>query len=242
VSYQFPVDPNVLDALGNPIDAHATYHAGSRNSTAMLYADNFGNVMAPAAQTALYPAKQTGTVAAGAAGMEWHQVEISKIGNAVDWKVDGISLITLDTTNFVSEPAGGNIMFGHSDTNAGPSADEDRFNLLFTLIDNIKVSTIEPAPATNPDFNGNMLVDAADYVIWRKNSGLTGSGTRATGDANGDMNVNQVDYDLWKAAFGSTITGGVGAAVPEPASALLSMFAAMGTLVTRRRRESSTGA
>jgi hypothetical protein len=235
VSYQFPADPLVLDNLGNPIDEHATYHAGSRNSSAMLYADNFGNVTAPAAQTAAYP-QQTGTVGPGAAGMEWHQVEISKVGNTVDWRVDGVLLISLDTTNFVSEPAGGNVMFGHSDTNAGPSADTERFNLLFTLVDNVKVSTITPGPAVNPDFNGNMLVDAADYVIWRKNAGLTGSGTRSTGDANGDTNVNQADYDLWRGAFGTNIASGAVAAVPEPGCGLLCVFAALSGLAVRPRR------
>jgi hypothetical protein len=227
VSYQIP--------SATPEDDHATHHAGSRNNTASLYADNFGNVGAPAAQLALYP-QQTGATQPGALGMEWHEVEIAKIGTSITWKVDDVLLISLDTTNVAVPPGGGNILFGHSDINAGPSADPERFNLLFTLIDNIKVSTIEAAPATNPDFSGNMVVDAADYVIWRKNAGLMGSGTRATGDANGDMNVNQADYDLWRGAFGTSIAGGVAAAVPEPGSGLLCMFAAVGVLVTRRWR------
>jgi hypothetical protein len=231
VSYQVPVV--------TPEDEHAAYHAGGRNNTADLYANNFGNIEAPAAQVALYP-QQTGATGAGSLGMEWHEVEIARIGSSITWKVDEVLLISLDTTNVAVPPGGGNILFGHSDINAGASADPERFNLLFTLIDNIKVSTITPGPTTNADFNGNMVVDAADFVLWRKNLGATGTGTRATGDANGDTNVNQADYDLWRAAFGTSVGGGVGTAVPEPACGLLSMLAALGASLSRQRRESST--
>jgi hypothetical protein len=238
VSYQTPADtgynPDLLDNVGEPIDHHATYHAGSRNNTAALYMDNFGNVEAPAAQVALFP-QQTGATAAGSVGMEWHEVEIAKIGDLVTWKVDGVLLITLDTTNFVTPVAGGNIMFGQSDINATVSMDPERLNLLFTLIDNVKVSTIDEPPAVNPDFNGNRIVDAADYVVWRKNAGLMGTGTQATGDANGDMNVNQADYDLWRAAFGASLPAAAGAAVPEPGSLGLCLIAAIGVVATARR-------
>jgi hypothetical protein len=239
ISYQVPpLNPELdVDAVGQPIDSHATYHAESRNNTATLYADNFGNVEAPPAQVALFP-QQTGATAAGSLGMEWHEVEIAKVGNSITWKVDDVPLISIDTTNAVFPPGGGNILFGHSDINAGASNDPERFNLLFTLIDNVKVSTIEDTPSANPDFNGNMVVDAADYAIWRHNSGVKGTGTRATGDANGDMNVNQADYDLWRAAFGTNITaGGVRAAVPEPGSISIGCIAAVAVLFSRWQRK-----
>jgi len=60
----------------------------------------------------------------------------------------------------------------------------------------------------NADFNGNTIVDAADYTVWRNNLGLAGSATQPMGDANGDMNVDQADYDAWKASFGTTPSGG----------------------------------
>ena len=54
------------------------------------------------------------------------------------------------------------------------------------------------------DFNGNGIVDAADYVIWRK-----GLGTIYT----------QADYNVWRNQFGKSAGGGAGistnAAVPE---------------------------
>ena len=103
MSYQVPIDTTVLDGLGQPIDSHATYHAGNRsnnpNSTtapaAALYVNSFPSVEVPAAQTALFPETQHGSTVAGALGFAWHQVEIATVGNTVTWKVDGVLLITL---------------------------------------------------------------------------------------------------------------------------------------------------
>ncbi|HEY3391185.1 MAG TPA: hypothetical protein VGK58_00650 [Lacipirellulaceae bacterium] len=84
---------------------------------------------------------------------------------------------------------------------------EDRFQL------------IAVSGGDNADFNGNNLVDAADYVLWRKNNGLMGGATQAQGDANGDGNVDAADYSAWVAGFGSTPTpGGGGQAVQHLAN------------------------
>ena len=78
-----------------------------------------------------------------------------------------------------------------------------------------------PVPSVNGDYNGNGVVDAADYVVWKKNFGLTGGATKAQGDGTGDGNVASDDYDYWRTRFGNT-TGGSGTgglattAVPEP--------------------------
>jgi hypothetical protein len=55
------------------------------------------------------------------------------------------------------------------------------------------------------DFNQDGVVDAADYVVWRKTDGT------------------QAGYDLWRANFGRTTGAGAIsiATVPEPASAML---------------------
>jgi hypothetical protein len=65
------------------------------------------------------------------------------------------------------------------------------------------------------DYNGNGVVDAADYVVWRKGLGAT---------------YTQNDYSVWRSRFGSTSGSGAGAtatrAVPEPTTLGLLMFAA----------------
>jgi T5SS/PEP-CTERM-associated repeat protein len=71
------------------------------------------------------------------------------------------------------------------------------------------------------DYNGNGVVDAADYIVWRKSQNQTGPGLAA--DSNGDGVVNFADYNFWRSRFGAIVgTGlGLGGAVPEPTCATL---------------------
>jgi len=76
------------------------------------------------------------------------------------------------------------------------------------VIDNFKVETFSASVAG--DYNGDGKVDAADYVMWRKNPAGFG------GDPAG--------YTAWRASFGTPPGSGAslgGSAVPEPASAVL---------------------
>jgi hypothetical protein len=111
--------------------------AGSSNASDAYYA-GFGNNAAPAEQLALFP-QQSGATLVGSAGMEWHEVEIAVGLLNVTWTVDGLLIATVplldDTVN-----TGNNIFFGHSDTNASSSTDPNDSELLFTLIDNIRVT------------------------------------------------------------------------------------------------------
>jgi hypothetical protein len=74
------------------------------------------------------------------------------------------------------------------------------------------------------DYNSNGIVDAADYVVWRK-----GLGTIYT----------QNDYNVWRAHFGQPAGSGAGAitdsAVPEPTTLVLLMIAAAGGCLRRAR-------
>jgi hypothetical protein len=75
------------------------------------------------------------------------------------------------------------------------------------------------------DYNQNDVVDAADYIVWRKTLGQTGSGLAA--DGNGNNQIDPGDYDVWSANFGKTAGSGATAGlpssvlVPEPTSLLL---------------------
>jgi hypothetical protein len=82
------------------------------------------------------------------------------------------------------------------------------------------LSVMGSLPGLPGDFNGNGVVDAADYVVWRK------------GNIDG-----QQGYNDWRANFGRS-TGGSGAdaaAVPEPATGLL-LLAMVAGISKRRRR------
>ena len=89
------------------------------------------------------------------------------------------------------------------------------------------------------DYNGNGVVDAADYTVWRNN---LGSGMSLPND--NTAGVGQDDYERWKTHFGETV-GGAGSAgaspsqsaVPEPATlaAMLGgLIAALFNLGVRR--------
>jgi cyclophilin family peptidyl-prolyl cis-trans isomerase len=73
------------------------------------------------------------------------------------------------------------------------------------------------------DFNRNGVVDAADFIIWRKTLNQTGTGLAA--DGNGDGKVDDTDYQIWRANFGNIAgtppaSGNIApSTVPEPATA-----------------------
>lgn len=67
------------------------------------------------------------------------------------------------------------------------------------------------ALATLPgDYNGNGVVDTADFSVWRSCEGKSGANLPA--DGNGDGIVDQSDRDLWRAHYGES---GALSAVPE---------------------------
>jgi sugar lactone lactonase YvrE len=74
------------------------------------------------------------------------------------------------------------------------------------------------------DYNRNGIVDAADYVVWRKGLGVT---------------YNQNDFDIWRSHFGQSAGGGsvvsATAPVPEPPTLMMLMFAATARCLRRGR-------
>jgi T5SS/PEP-CTERM-associated repeat protein len=84
------------------------------------------------------------------------------------------------------------------------------------------------------DYNGNGVVDAADYVVWRKTQNQSGPGL--TAGSNGDGVVNIADYNFWRSRVGNVIGSGLGSgsAVPEPTCAALLLL--VGCLAARARQ------
>jgi hypothetical protein len=82
------------------------------------------------------------------------------------------------------------------------------------------------------DYNDDGIVDAADYVVWRK---LNGTLTTLPNDSTPGI-VSPADYDEWKTNFGMTAGGSAStAAVPEP-TAQMSLLLMLACLKLRRRK------
>jgi hypothetical protein len=83
----------------------------------------------------------------------------------------------------------------------------------------VKLSVMGSLPGLPGDFNQDGIVNAADYVVWRK------------------TDQSQTGYNNWRTNFGRTAGGGSGAAaaaVPEPATGLLLLLMAAGMSLRRR--------
>jgi hypothetical protein len=92
-------------------------------------------------------------------------------------------------------------------------------------LNDMQIEALE-SPALPGDYNSDGKVDAADYVVWRKNPGAHG------GDAG---------YTTWRMNFnrpagGSAPGAGIPAAIPEPASLMLTVVAMSMWSFRRRRR------
>lgn len=91
------------------------------------------------------------------------------------------------------------------------------------------------------DYNGNGVVDAADYTVWRDSRGATGTGLPADGTGPGgapDGVVDDLDYTFWKSNFGEPGGGHhhavTAAVVPEPATLLILTLGLFAAPVRRR--------
>jgi hypothetical protein len=115
--------------------------AGAINNSAAYYMTAYPAVAgAPAAQVTAFPG-QTGGTDAGETSFLWRRVKIDVVGGFANWSIDGTPLARVDLSTV--SLGGGNILFGHSDTNATASTDPNDIALNVTLIDNIVV-TPEP--------------------------------------------------------------------------------------------------
>jgi hypothetical protein len=92
-------------------------------------------------------------------------------------------------------------------------------------------------PGTSPtgDYNGNGVVDAADYVVWRKTLNLAASPTGSGADGNQDGSIDSGDYTYWRSRFGNSVSGlGSSNNIPEPSS-LTDVAVLLGLALFRRR-------
>jgi autotransporter-associated beta strand protein len=81
------------------------------------------------------------------------------------------------------------------------------------------------------DYNDDGIVDASDYIVWKKNVGQP-AGTLPNDDTG--MPIGDDQYNLWQTNFGNTEAGS-GSAVPELTTIAL-LLIALAPLAARRQR------
>ncbi|MEX2307490.1 MAG: PEP-CTERM sorting domain-containing protein [Pirellulales bacterium] len=92
-------------------------------------------------------------------------------------------------------------------------APDDPFNGID--LDNYTLTSLLEPPGLDGDYNDDGKVDAADYVLWRKDPASFGG--------------NPAGYNTWRTNFGAMAGSGGGAgAVPEPASVILMVLSLAG--------------
>lgn len=120
----------------------SVYASASLNNTDPYYA-GFAAESAPPVQVLLYPG-QTGTTDAGEPAFKWRRVVIQVANGTADWYIDGLFIASVPLAGLTL--GGNNILFGHSDTNAGSSADPNDTLLNVTIIDNVVVEQLFDRP------------------------------------------------------------------------------------------------
>lgn len=70
------------------------------------------------------------------------------------------------------------------------------------------------------DYNGDQIVNAADYTVWRDKLGQAGNLLTNRDPANGSGPISNADYTSWKSNFGAQLGAGAlsSSQVPEPAT------------------------
>jgi hypothetical protein len=129
-------------------------------------------------------------------------------------------------------PASGSLSIGSvlntATFGSGNPADlEFRFALADGTFLSGPVNYVSTIPLVSGDYNQNGVVDAADYVVWRKNIGaptLPNRGPRIAGP------VGTIDYDFWRSRFGATSgsASSVSTEVPEPSTLMLLFVGCVG--------------
>lgn len=96
------------------------------------------------------------------------------------------------------------------------------------FIDNFRFSTA--AAGIAGDYNGDGMVDAADFSVWRDNEG---SSNPLLNDPTGGV-VGQAQYDTWAANYGTTSSATT--QIPEAGSVALVLAASVAGLLSTGRR------
>jgi hypothetical protein len=162
-------------------------------------------------------------------------------GNLVVKLLNGFAPTGADSFTILQSTLAGSISGTFANlTNGRVSIDGADGSFLVTVgANNVTLSNFSLAPPVLAgDYNDDGLVDATDYIVWRK---LVGTNATLPNETVSPGEVDEEDFNAWTQNFGSSDSSGNGsdAAAPEPASWLLLLTGCqlgVGAIDKRRRR------
>lgn len=186
-------------------------------------------------------------------GGEWTFLAVSYDGAATTdnityyWGGESTAVTQLGGTVTASNEPGGlfnetTADFGIGHTTAAPTADvsllglQDDVRVYDGLLDLAALDAVrlENLPDTQlGDFNGDGLVNAADYTVYRDNDGGDESVLNGAGDGSGTVDAG--DYTVWASNYGDGAPVMSAAAVPEAATLSLACLTIAAAAGVRRR-------
>jgi hypothetical protein len=113
--------------------------------------------------------------------------------------------------------------------------------LVLNLSSSLTATQLDALFAVLPgDYNGDNIVDARDYIVWRDTLNST---SQLAADGNSDGIVNQADYEVWRAHFGSTSATGasISSPVPEPSAPSLTTICSLALSLVYGRTRADLG-
>src|SRR3954447_5316604 len=156
-------------------------------------------------------------------GVEWDKNPTTN-ANEIRYYVDGNKFFTVTQTSAMSDAnftTAKNIILNLAvggDFGGDPNGTTVFPQMM--LVDYVRVWHRQTGGAG--DYNGDGIVDTADYVKWRQSNGQSGIGQPADGSGNGTVGAE--DYDVWRRSVGGSPAAAALAtatvSVPEPTSAL----------------------
>jgi hypothetical protein len=209
-------NPLVFSVTNNDFDYEATYTVDANGDADLSDgADVYKTVYQPVLQNT----------------SDYQTVSLTLNQGTIEWSPAGI--LPQHRGVFTNE---GSLLWGINW--GGAQFGGDAGNEIF--VDNVKIEFLDAPEPVSGDYNDDGVVDSADYVVWRKQSGTSGPNADGTGpglDGNPDGVVDVNDYNFWRANFGESAPGAGGSpgAAPEPAAAAM-LVIALGAIVMRGAR------
>lgn len=132
----------------------------------------------------------------GAPARAWATAEVSHVDGITTFSFNGTVINTIEFSDFGNDLGyEGMPWFGYTDFYNSQAGGDS------ALVGDVGATSL------TGDYNGDTIVDAADYTIWRDTLGDTVTAGEGA-DGNGNGIIDTLDYDEWVANYGNSASGG----------------------------------